>query len=313
MNFLRGDRTNEINSAGTGEFRRRTGVLGDIVDSSPTWVGAPGAPYTANWMDRLNASASLPEAGSSAQTYPAYASAQLNRTQVVYVGANDGLLHGFRSGTYNSSSGTCATTPSASCFTNNDGLELIAYMPGTLLSGISSNLIHPDTTNVNNIPIDYANPQYGHQYYVDATPGAGDVFYNGQWHSWIVGGLGAGGAALYALDVTNPANFSEANAASLVMGEWNNTTVTCVDNANCGQSLGNTYGTPQLRRLHDGALGRDLRQRPGQRLGRWRHLHHDARPDDGRAGCAVLLPEHRRRQCRKPERHLLRHAGRPRR
>ena len=129
-NFLRGDRTNEINSAGTGEFRRRTGVLGDIVDSSPTWVGAPGAPYTANWMDRLNASASLPEDGSTAQTYPAYASAQLNRTQVVYVGANDGLLHGFRSGTYNSSSGTCATTPSASCFTNNDGLELIAYMPG---------------------------------------------------------------------------------------------------------------------------------------------------------------------------------------
>ena len=125
-------------------------------------------------------------------------------------------------------------------------------MPGSLLSGTSSNLIHPDTTNLNNVPIDYANPQYGHQYYVDATPGAGDVFYNGQWHSWVVGGLGAGGAALYALDVTNPANFSEANAASLVMGEWNNTTVSCVGNASCGQSLGNTYGTPQLRRLHDG-------------------------------------------------------------
>jgi type IV pilus assembly protein PilY1 len=251
VNFLRGDRTNEINSAGTGEFRRRTGVLGDIVDSSPTWVGAPGAPYTANWTDRLNGTATPPEDSSTAQTYPAYASAQLNRTQMVYVGANDGLLHGFRSGTYNSSSGSCATTPSASCFTNNDGREMIAYMPGATLSGASGNLIHPDTTVATNIPIDYANPQYGHQYYVDATPGAGDVFYNGQWHSWIVGGLGAGGAALYALDVTNPANFSESNAASLVMGEWNNT-ITCVGNTTCGQSLGNTYGTPQMRRLHDG-------------------------------------------------------------
>jgi type IV pilus assembly protein PilY1 len=128
---------------------------------------------------------------------------------------------------------------------------MIAYMPGVMLSGTSSNLIHPDTTNVANVSIDYANPQYGHQYYVDATPGAGDVFYNGQWHSWIVGGLGAGGAALYALDVTNPANFSESNASSLVMGEWNNT-ITCVGNTTCGQSMGNTYGTPQLRRLHDG-------------------------------------------------------------
>src|SRR5262249_11501335 len=113
VNFLRGDRTNEINSAGTGEFRRRTGVLSDIVDSSPVWVGAPGAPYTTTWLDRINAAASLPENTSGAQSYPGYASAALNRTQVVYVGANDGLVHGFRSGVYNSSSGNCSTTPSA--------------------------------------------------------------------------------------------------------------------------------------------------------------------------------------------------------
>ena len=52
--------------------------------------------------------------------------------------------------------------------------------------------------------------------------------------------------------MTTPGNFSEANASSLVMGEWNNTTITCVSNSNCGQSMGNTYGTPQMRRLHDG-------------------------------------------------------------
>ena len=252
VNFLRGDRTNEINPSGVGEFRRRSSVLADIMDSSPTWVGAPGAPYATKWNDRLNSTATMSENATSAQTYAQYSTAQLNRQQVVYVGANDGLVHAFRSGAYNSSIGTCATTPSASCFTNNDGLEVLAYMPGATISGGSSQLIHPDITNVANVPIDYANPQYGHNMFVNATPGAGDVFYNGAWHSWVVGGLGAGGAVIYALDVTSPGNFSESNAASLVMGEWNNTTITCVSNSNCGQSLGNTYGTPQLRRLHDG-------------------------------------------------------------
>ena len=41
VNYLRGDRSCEINSSGVGLFRRRTSVLADIIDSSPTWVGAP--------------------------------------------------------------------------------------------------------------------------------------------------------------------------------------------------------------------------------------------------------------------------------
>ena len=54
-------------------------------------------------------------------------------------------------------------------------------------------------------------------------PGTGDLFFGGQWHTWLVGGLGVGGAAIYALDVTNPSasNFTEGNAASIVIGEWN--------------------------------------------------------------------------------------------
>src|SRR6202000_1646603 len=71
--------------------------------------------------------------------------------------------------------------------------------------------------------IDYSNPQYGHNFLLDATPGSGDLFYGGRWHSWLVGGLGIGGAAIYALDVTNPSasNFTEGNASSIVIGEWN--------------------------------------------------------------------------------------------
>jgi type IV pilus assembly protein PilY1 len=235
VNYLRGDRSNEINTAGAGLFRRRTSVLADIIDSSPAWVGAPIAPYPAVWSDRLNGSATLPENSATAQSYPQYVSAQQNRQQVVYVGANDGLVHGFRSGTYN---------PSSQTYSQNDGYELLAYMPGAVVQ-----TIHSTTANV-----DYSNAQYGHNYFVDATPGAGDVFYGGQWHSWLVGGLGPGGAtgAIYALDVTDPRSFSESNAASLVIGEWTPATINCANVPSCGNNLGNTYGTPQVRRLHDG-------------------------------------------------------------
>jgi type IV pilus assembly protein PilY1 len=255
LNYLRGDRTNEINSAAVGEFRRRSSILSDIVDSSPVWVGPPNQTYGLTWSDRINSSASLPENGSTVQTYPAYITAETNRQQVVYVGANDGMVHAFRSGTFNSSSGACATNPTQSCFTNNDGLEVLAYMPASVISGTSGQLIHPDVTNVANVPIDFSNVQYGHNYFVNAIPGSGDVFYGGQWHSWLVGGLGAGGAAIYALDVTNPANFTEGHAATVVLGEWSSSTITCVGNTGCGSSMGNTTGTPMIRRLHDGRWG----------------------------------------------------------
>jgi type IV pilus assembly protein PilY1 len=117
-------------------------------------------------------------------------------------------------------------------------------MPGAVVQ-----TIHSTTAN-----IDFSNTQYGHNFYVDATPGTGDVFYGNQWHTWLVGGLGPGGASIYALDVTTPtgANFTEANAANLVVGEWTSASIACANVAGCGNNLGNTYGTPQIRRLHDG-------------------------------------------------------------
>ena len=236
LNYLRGDRSNEINTSGVGLYRSRSSVLGDIIDSSPTWVGPPVAPYTATWGDRLNPAATVPEAGSSAQTYTQYVAAAQTRMNVVYVGGNDGLLHGFRSGSYDPNGNFVAT--------GNDGLEVLAYMPGAVVQ-----TIHSATANV-----DYSSAQYGHNFYVDATPGAGDLFYGNAWHSWVVGGLGAGGSAIFALDVTNPttSTFTEANAASLVIGEWTSASIACANVASCGSSLGNTYGTPQIRRLHDG-------------------------------------------------------------
>jgi type IV pilus assembly protein PilY1 len=62
-------------------------------------------------------------------------------------------------------------------------------------------------------------PNYEHRFYVDASPTVADVYLNdrrqlsrnaGSWKSVLVGGLGAGGRVIYALDVTNPKLFSEA-------------------------------------------------------------------------------------------------------
>jgi type IV pilus assembly protein PilY1 len=250
VNWLRGDRSCEIDSSGIGLFRKRDYVLGDIIDSSPAWVGPPVAPYPATWNDRLYSSATNAEDASGAQTYVQYTTANETRLNVVYVGANDGLVHGFRAGSYNSNGTFCSTASNCTgSVTPNDGEEMLAYMPGAVLQTIH---------NTSNTAIDYSNSQYGHQFFVDATPGTGDLFYGNAWHTWVVGGLGPGGAAIYALDVSNPTNFAETSAASLVIGEWTPTTISCAgttgtnSGANCGNNLGNTYGTPSVRRLHNG-------------------------------------------------------------
>ncbi|MES2990526.1 MAG: PilC/PilY family type IV pilus protein [Pseudomonadota bacterium] len=243
LRYLRGDRSNEVANAGT--LRTRTGVLGDIVNSSPTWVGPPSAKYPNTWTDAL-----YPAATALETSYATFASTNAGRTNLVFAGANDGFLHGFRAGVYSG-----GVFQEASTTTPNDGRELIAYMPAAVLSTIHS------TTPA----LDFSSPQYSHNFYVDATPATGDLFYNGAWHTWLVGGAGHGGNAtgpignntsvangiLFALDVTDPAQFSQTNAASLVIGEWTSSTLTCVDGA-CGSHLGSTVGTPLIRRLHNG-------------------------------------------------------------
>lgn len=248
LSYLRGDRTGEVTAKPAGTLRGRQGVLGDIQNSSPTWVGAPNAPYLTAGSDLLSNTA-VAEFGTA---YSSYASSNATRANVVYAGANDGLLHGFRAGAYNAAGAFAPTTAAP-----NDGSEAIAYMPSAVVSSI-----HPSS----NASLDFSSTLYSHNAYVDAVPGAGDLYYNGAWHTWLVGGLGAGGnvtgaigdttstanGVLYALDITDPTKFVEANAASLVLGEWNSATLTCLNSATCKNSLGSVYGAPVFRRLHDG-------------------------------------------------------------
>lgn len=252
VNFLRGDRTNELTAPTVGVFRRRDGVLGDIRNSSPTWIGFPSQSYSSVGKDKLS-NTTIAEFGTS---YASFVSANATRANIVYAGANDGMMHGFRAGAYDASTQnySTATTP-------NDGREVLSYMPASVVASI-----HPPAATANATALDFSSPQYSHNEYVDATPGSGDLYYSGAWHTWLVGGLGAGGnttgavndnastttGTLFALDITDPSTFSETNAAAIVKGEWNSSTITCTNVASCGDNLGSVFGTPIIRRMHDG-------------------------------------------------------------
>ncbi len=249
LNWLRGDRSQEqgaysnASTPAAGPLRTRGGVLGDIVDSSPTFVGAPSGTIGTSFPDLLYGTTGLET------SYPSFATTYSNRLNVVYAGSNDGLLHGFRAGIGLGGMGS----------TGNDGQEVIGYMPATALTN--------NTTSPNTVPnvVALTSPTYGHNYFVDATPGTNDLYYNGAWHTWLVSGIGAGGNEIFALDVTDPTGavtstsaFSETNASNLVIGDWTSSSITCTYSlpttitSGCGAYLGNTYGTPLIRRLHNG-------------------------------------------------------------
>jgi Tfp pilus tip-associated adhesin PilY1 len=164
VNFLRGQRGNEgfISNSLTQLWRQRDSVLGDIVDSQPVYVKQPFASYQ--------------DVG-----YAAFQSANAARTPMVYVGANDGMLHAFYA--------TLDTTA-------NGGQEAWAVIPSSVLA----NLYKLADVNYK---------RDGHQFYVDGTPVAGDVCNTpctgaGDWKTILVGGLNDGGKGYYALDVTTP-------------------------------------------------------------------------------------------------------------
>ena len=175
LDYLRGDATNEGNLA-TSFRLRPANKLGDIVDSSPVYVSKPDAGYPA----------ALEGALGSAADYSSFRRTNTPRTKMLYVGANDGMLHGFDT---------------------SSGQEIMAYVPSKTYANLSA----------------LSAPSYSHKYYVNGSPTVADVFYSGAWHTVLVGSLAQGGQSIFALDITNPANFSQTvtNAQNLVLWEFN--------------------------------------------------------------------------------------------
>ncbi len=190
LNWLRGDNSHEQSTANpTGIFRHRTDFLGDIINSDPIYVGSQDYGYASE----------LP-------SYSAFLTSKSSRRPMLYLGANDGMLHGFDA----NSTGT-------------GGQEVFAYIP---------NAIMPNLSNL-------TSPSYSHKYFVDGMSGTGDVYYGGAWHTILAGTTGAGGRAVFALDVTSPNSFGASSAL------WEFTSASDAD-------LGYTFAQPSVARMQDG-------------------------------------------------------------
>lgn len=123
-------------------------VLGDIAHSRPVYAGAPQDLTLGNG-------------------YQAFRAQHMNGDPLIYVGANDGMLHAFDSKT---------------------GTESFAYVPNAVFDKLN-HLTSPLSIGL-------------HEYFVDGQQTIHPAYFGGRWHSVLVGTLGRGGRGVYALDVT---------------------------------------------------------------------------------------------------------------
>ncbi|GAA6150696.1 pilus assembly protein [Pseudoteredinibacter isoporae] len=186
LSYLRGEHTYERGVANSATilsnfnkvFRDRVGErLGDIAHSTPEFVAGPKE----NYPDKI-------EGEESSKSYVAFAKSKQNRRKMVYVGANDGMLHGFDA---------------------ENGDERFAYVPSLMFNENAAFGLHY-LSSVN----------YSHIPYVDGAITVRDVYVNGGWKSYLVGALRGGGRGIYVLDVTNPDSVNEGSAASKVVKEF---------------------------------------------------------------------------------------------
>ncbi len=236
-------------------LRSRPSLLGDLVNSDPLFVGSEDFNYS-----------SLPE--SQGTHYPTFvnnksqvdASGNDPRARMVYVGGNDGRLHGFEVGTWSSISND---------FNTGSGTEVFSFFPGSILNTYLSHregLLPPPNTFTTN------NPLY-HSYLADGSPKAGDAYFssNGTWRTILLGTTGASppdlaldqGGSIFALDITNPANpkFAAGNVLwefthnpGLIYDSINNPTYPYSNDWADGD-LGMTLSQPSLARMQNGKWG----------------------------------------------------------
>ncbi len=166
VSYLRGDQTQTTSAAPTpGPFRSRTSILGDIVDSVPA---------VSSSNDDFGFS-SLP-AVDGGTTYATFVSSKASRVPqtMVYVGANDGMLHAFDGSV------------------GGGGQEIFAFIPNSVTSNLGK----------------LADPNYAHQFYVNGPITVADAYLGGSWQTDLVATPGAGGSGLFALNVTSPSGFN---------------------------------------------------------------------------------------------------------
>ena len=211
VNWVRGSHDDE----GT-LLRPRATLLGAIINGQPLYVGYPSSGYR-DYFPPSSDGTTAPETTAyntdSKYSYSQYVSDNLSRSPTLYVPANDGMIHALD-----------VSSPT------NGGPERWAFIPDAVYRNLWF-LSKKDK------------PAYFPT--VDSTPISRDVFFNGPWHTLLVGGLRLGGRGIYALDVTNPVASSGADAGKKVLWEFNSS-------ASNGANLGYTFGQPNIGRLSNG-------------------------------------------------------------
>ncbi|MBE1424600.1 type IV pilus assembly protein PilY1 [Desulfomicrobium macestii] len=209
INFIRGLDVGDATIGSVDDFTRsrafggKTWRLGDIIYSSPTVVGRPAENYHMIYKDK---------------TYEGFVNKYKNRRQMVYVGANDGMLHAFNAGFYNSTQKTFLTSPNG----EHDwplGMEAWGYIPFNLLPHLKW-LMHPE----------YGQNQ--HAAYMDLKPRVFDarVFfddttsqvsqdpntYPNGWGTILVAGMRLGGAEI-GVDITKDGTADRSMSSAYVI------------------------------------------------------------------------------------------------
>ena len=228
VGFLRGDRSNEGDSATISKyFRERTHVLGDIVNAEAVYVKR-------SLFDYADRGYSSVPAGT---TYTPFKTSNNTRQGMSYAAANDGMLHAFYAA--NDTSGIVG------------GNEAWAYIPSFVI---------PDLYML--ADKDYSGK---HRFFVDGTPIAADICTancgvsatgDPTWKTILVGGLNGGGRGYYALDVTNPSapkalwefrddnlgyTYGNPEVAKLADGTWVVMFASGYNNVSPGDGVGRLY------------------------------------------------------------------------
>jgi Tfp pilus tip-associated adhesin PilY1 len=204
VNFIRGQRGLEGFEANVANklYRSRASVFGAPINGEPVYLKALDLRY-------------------SDTGYANFKSTISNRIPMLYVPANDGMLHAFYAG-------QSASDPLA-------GQEAWAIVPSAVLPNLHKLADNNFGTNF--------------QYSVDGTPSVGDIYDGANWRSILVAGLNSGGRGYYAMDVTDP-------LVPKVMWEfnWSNTCYDVGNNATWGADchIGLSYGLPIITKLANG-------------------------------------------------------------
>lgn len=204
-------------------YRERTaGILGDLQNTNLLHVGQEDQGYAGlpESPSCVSANGQYYDAGincTGALVYPYFVSQKQFRPSMLYFGANDGQLHGLRADT---------------------GAEQLAYVPAGIYASwqdADENGVRDAGETVDKKLHALAQPSYTHRAFVDGQLAAGDAFFSGSWRSLLVGGLGAGGRSVFALDVTDT-SFAPAD----VRWEFNH------------PQLGYTFSKPVIGRMPNG-------------------------------------------------------------